>query len=160
MGMTSELNQGKARTLLTRGALIAACGFVAAGCGSAAAPSSTAPSGTAHGGSTSPAGTTSAAKVSLNVALTGGAGSAPKHWTLRCEPAGGNYPDPSTACTKLLKTKNLFNPYRLHVMCPMIMADARTYTVTGTFLGKNVHESIVDGGCDLTRWGELNQVFN
>ena len=45
-------------------------------------------------------------------------------------------------------------------MCPMIMADARTYLVTGTFLGKKVHESIVDGGCQLTRWSELNHVFN
>jgi hypothetical protein len=45
-------------------------------------------------------------------------------------------------------------------MCPMIMADARSYIVYGTFLGQKVHQSIVDGGCQLSRWSQLNQIFN
>jgi hypothetical protein len=158
MSMTPELNQGTARyrKLATRGTLLAACGILAAACGSAAAPASTPNSG---GGS--PSGTTTAAaKVSLTVAVTGGQNSKAEHWTLRCEPAGGTYPDPAAACAKLLQLKTIFSPPPAHIMCPMIMADARTYLVTGTFLGKRVHESIVDGGCQLTRWSELNHVFN
>jgi hypothetical protein len=45
-------------------------------------------------------------------------------------------------------------------MCPMIMADASSYIVYGTFLGQKVHESIPDGGCSLSRWNELKGIFN
>jgi len=141
------------RTLLTRGAAIAACGLVAAGCGSTAAPSSA-----THG--TSSAGTTAAAKVSLSFTLTGGGTTVPKHWTLRCDPTGGTAPDAAAACSRLLKLKTIFRPQPTKVMCPMIIADARTYIISGTFLGAPVHESIIDGGCDLARWSNLNQVFN
>jgi Subtilisin inhibitor-like len=153
MGMTSELKQGTAR-ILTGGALVAACGLAAAACGSAAAPSAT-----GSGGSSAAA--TSAAKVSLTVTQTGGSGTTAKHWTLRCEPAGGSFPDPASACAKLTQLRTIFNPTPgQHVMCPMIMADARTYIVYGTFLGQKVHQRIVDGGCTLARWNKLNQIFN
>ena len=43
----------------------------------------------------------------------------------------------------------------------MIMADARSRaSVNGTYLGQKVHETIVDGGCDLARWSKLEQIFN
>lgn len=156
MGMTSDLKQGTTR-ILTRGALIAACGLAAAACGSAAAPGSPAATNT---GAASTGATTSAAKVSLTIEKTGGSGSVPQHWTLQCEPAGGSFPDPATACAKLTKLRTIFSPAPRHVMCPMIMADARSYVVSGTFLGQKVHQSIVDGGCQLSRWSQLNQVFN
>lgn len=154
MGMTSELKRGTTR-ILTGGALIAACGLAAAACGSTAAPAGGAPAG----GSSSAA-TTSAAKVSLTVTQTGGSGATAKHWTLRCEPAGGSFPDPAAACAKLTKLPTIFATSPHHVMCPMIMADARSYIVYGTFLGQKVHQSIVDGGCSLARWNQLNQIFN
>ena len=154
MGMTAELKQGVTR-ILSGGALVAACGLAAAACGSAAAPS-----GGSQGGGGSPASTTSAAKVSLTIVQSGGSDSTAKRWTLRCEPAGGNVPDPATACGRLLQHRTIFSPSPRHVMCPMIMADARSYIVYGTFLGQKVHQTIVDGGCDLTRWSQLNQVFN
>jgi Subtilisin inhibitor-like len=161
MAMTSYLRaagaQPRYRMLLTRGAIIAACGLAAAGCGSTAAPSS-AGGGASHG--TGSAGTTSAAKVSLSFTLTGGGTTVPKHWTLRCDPTGGTAPNAATACSALLKMKTIFKPQPNKVMCPMIIADARTYVISGTFLGAPVHESIIDGGCDLARWSNLNQIFN
>ncbi len=45
-------------------------------------------------------------------------------------------------------------------MCPMIMESAARATVSGTYLGRKVHESIVDGGCDLSRWAKLKAVFH
>jgi hypothetical protein len=48
----------------------------------------------------------------------------------------------------------------VHVMCPMIMADARSYVLSGTWFGRPIHLTIVDGGCQLGRWAQLNQVFN
>jgi hypothetical protein len=153
MAMTSRSRPASYRTLLTRGVLIAACGVLAAACGSTVAPT-----GSAKTSNTS-TGTTSAAKVSLDVVLQNGNGSPVSHWTLRCEPAGGTYPDAASACGKLLSEKNIFVPQPAHVMCPMIMADARSYLVYGTYLGKTVHETVVDGGCSLARWAELNQIF-
>jgi hypothetical protein len=45
-------------------------------------------------------------------------------------------------------------------MCPMIMASAGRALVEGTYLGKKVRVTIVDGGCDLARWAKLKAVFN
>jgi hypothetical protein len=145
------------RAAAASGLLIAACGLLAAACGSAAAPATN--MGGMHGGTGGSASTTSAAKVALDVTLSG-ANSPAQHWTLRCDPAGGTHPDPAAACNILLTHRNLFQRPALKIMCPMIMANARTYTVTGVFFGHRVHEIIVDGGCDLARWSTLNHIFN
>ena len=42
----------------------------------------------------------------------------------------------------------------------MIMASAQRVTVTGTYFGKKLDETIVDGGCDLSRFYKLRLVFN
>jgi len=83
-----------------------------------------------------------------------------RHYTLRCEPAGGTAPHAAAACAKLLSGASLFAARRGHVMCPMIMASAGRALVEGTYLGKQVHVTIVDGGCDLARWAKLKAVFN
>lgn len=51
-------------------------------------------------------------------------------------------------------------PRPTRIMCPMIMADAGRASVTGTYLGQKVHMTVVDGGCDLSRWAKLKSVFN
>lgn len=108
----------------------------------------------------SSAGTTSAAKISLDVSFSGSASTAPAHYTLRCEPTGGTVRDPAAACARLMKEgASLFGPLRVHMACPMIMSSAGRATVTGTFLGQQVHETVADGGCNLSRWAELQQVF-
>jgi Subtilisin inhibitor-like len=172
MDMTSELQQSpephgssaRRRGILARGVLIAGCAMLAAACGSTVAPASGGQSGSSSSGSpsssTSAAGTTSAAKVSLTIELTAGKDVTAKRWTLRCEPAGGNYPDPPAACAKLSRLQTILNPAPVHIMCPMIMADASSYIVYGTILGKKVHETIPDGGCSLSRWNELKGIFN
>jgi hypothetical protein len=81
------------------------------------------------------------------------------HYTLRCEPAGGTAPDPAVACARLLTGPSIFAPRPAHLMCPMILQSAARATVTGTYLGKMVHVTIVNGGCDLARWSKLKAVF-
>jgi hypothetical protein len=128
-----------------------------AACGSAAAPSS----GGAGAHSSTSSRTTSAAKISLSVSFSGSASIAPEHYTLRCEPAGGTVRDPAAACAKLMKRGvSLFGPMPVQIACPMILASARRVTVTGTYLGRPVHELVVDGGCDLSRWAEFGKIFN
>ncbi len=115
---------------------------------------------TSSPGGTSSTGTTSAAKISLRVSFSGSAGTAPEHYTLRCEPTGGTVRDAAAACGKLMKRgASLFAPLRVQMACPMVMASAGRATVTGTYLGRHVHELVVDGGCDLSRWAELGQIF-
>lgn len=82
------------------------------------------------------------------------------HYTLRCDPAGGTAPDPAAACARLLTGPSIFAPRSKIMMCPMILASAGRATVTGTYLGRDVHLTIVDGGCDLSRWSKLKSVFN
>lgn len=128
---------------------------MAAACGSTAAPSPA-----SSGSSSSAAKATSVSKVSLEVRFSGSAKTAPASYTLRCEPASGTVPDPAAACAELLAGTNIFAPKPAHVMCPMILADAGRAAISGTYLGQKVHETIMDGGCDLGRWAKLRQVFN
>jgi len=161
-------SQHRYRMLLSACALAAGCAMLAAACGSTAAPGTSAPGSSAAAGSSagtsaaasSGAGAPSAAKVSLDVTFTASPTTAARPYTLRCEPSGGTVPDAAAACAKLLKMTSLFAPRPTHVMCPMIMANAGRAIVTGTYYGKKVHETIVDGGCDLAKWASLHEVFN
>jgi hypothetical protein len=163
-----ERSQPRCRVILARGAAAAACALLAAACGSTAAPGSSgagsASAGSASAGSasagTASAGTASAARVSLEVTFAAAANSAATHYTLRCDPAGGTAADPAASCAKLLTGASLFGPRTGHVMCPMIMESAARATVSGTYFGHKVHESIVAGGCDLSRWAKLKAVFH
>jgi hypothetical protein len=81
--------------------------------------------------------------------------------TVSCEPDGGTVPDPARACAQLLADPGLLEPAPTgHVMmCPMILAGSASANIYGTYLGRQVDETIVDGGCDLQRWAELVQIF-
>ena len=140
-----DLKQGTTR-FLTGGALIAACGLAAAACGSAAAGRRRARQ-----------------RDHLRVHHIGRGGVADDHadrrvrryreaLDLRCRPAGGSFPYPATACAKLTKLPTIFAASPRHVMCPMIMADARTYLGVRDVPGPKVHHLIADGGCTLARW--------
>jgi hypothetical protein len=150
----------RARRPARRQLIAARCMFAVAGaaviaaCGSVAAPSSGGAS--AGSGTSSPA----AAKVSLNLTVLNGPSSTPQHWTLRCDPVGGTHPHAATACSALLALKNPFAPPKAHRICPMILASDKRVVFTGTYFGARVHQTIIDGGCDLARWSELGQVLH
>jgi len=139
---------------------LAACVLLAAGCGSATAPGSSGSGSVRSSGSPgTAANTTASAKVSLAVTFIR-PGSAAKQWTLRCDPPGGSFPDAATACAKLKRAGDLFTPLRGHVMCPMIMATAERASVRGTYYGKPVHMTFIDGGCTMAKWHTLRDIFN
>ncbi|HEY7144727.1 MAG TPA: SSI family serine proteinase inhibitor [Streptosporangiaceae bacterium] len=171
---------GRARTgawyLLTAAAcavLVTACGSSAATGGAAAggtAPAGTASGGPASNGTASPgpssggsggAGQSGPAKVSLDIQVSHGPGTAIRRWTLRCEPAGGTHPDPAAACRALLHAKNPFGPLPKGIMCPMIVQGAEVAKVRGSYLGRPVNITMEKGGCWLARWNEFGQkIFN
>jgi hypothetical protein len=122
---------------------VAAGTLAIAACGSTAAPA-----GSGSGGS------------SPGVTVLNGPDTTIKHWTLRCDPAGGTHPHAAAACSALLALKDPFARPRAGQMCPMILASAKRATFTGTWFGAKVDRTIVDGGCDLARWSKLGQVMN
>jgi Subtilisin inhibitor-like len=130
----------------------AACAAVITACGSAAAPAGSHPAAASH-----PA--AKPARISLDISVSG-IGAKAEHWTLTCDPAGGTHPDPAAACRVLLKAKDPFGPLPRGVMCPMMLAGAKTAVVSGTWFGKRVSITLRQGGCDLERWAEVGQIFN
>jgi hypothetical protein len=85
----------------------------------------------------------------------------PYSLTLRCEPDGGTVQNPAAACAELFADPGLLGPQPVGriMACPMILASGARAVVDGTYLGRQVDETIVDGGCDLQRWAELLQIF-
>jgi hypothetical protein len=130
---------------------------VVAACGSVAAPGTGAP---ASGAASSGAASSPAAKAALNITVQNGIGTTAQHWTLRCDPAGGTDPHPAATCSALLRIRHLFTPPPAHRICPMVLASAKRATFSGTWFGAKVHQTIVDGGCDLAVWSKLGQVMH
>jgi hypothetical protein len=141
--------RGRYTRLAAQAALVVACGSLAAACGSSPAPS-------AQSGGSHPASTTADSKVVLDITLRGANGPT-QHWTVHCDPPSGA--DNAATCEKILSS-TILNPPKVHYMCPMIIADARVYTIIGNLYGKHVSETVVDGGCDLSRYSTLRQIFN
>jgi hypothetical protein len=153
----------------------ATCVLLVAACGSAGAHGATTGSPRLSGGQPTAAcpacggvdpggpirvGPSTLTQVSLDVTIYPADNGTPYSRTLRCDPDGGTVPDPVTACAQLLADPGLLSPQPLGhaIACPMIMTTGRA-VVDGTYLGRQVHEIIVDGGCDLQRWAELMQIF-
>lgn len=133
----------RARTGARYFLIAAICAAAATACGTSTAPSSSAPP-----------------KVSLDIKVSGAPGTAPTHWTLRCDPVGGTHPDPAKACAILLKARAPFAPVPKGIECPMIAVGSKTATVTGTYFGKHVDTTFIQGGCGLARWAQVGQIFN
>jgi hypothetical protein len=150
MGMKPDMLQRVrpgARYLLI--ALIAGgCAIAATACGTTPAPS---------GASSAPA---PPPKVSLDITVSSAPGAQPKHWTLRCDPAGGTHPNPAAACATLLKTSDPFASVPKNIMCPMIRVGTKTAKVEGTYFGKRVDKTFTPGGCTAAEWAKLGQIFN
>jgi len=146
MGMKRDLLSVRngARYLL----IAAICAAAATACGSKPEPSS--------GAASAPA----PPKVSLDITVSTTPNAPTKHWTLKCDPAGGTHPDPAGACAVLLRAKNPFAAPPKGMMCPMIRVGTKTAIVKGTYFGKYVDVRFTPGGCDLAKWNEVGQIFN
>jgi hypothetical protein len=133
--------------VIAANSLIAVMGTAAiAACGTTPAP------GTGSGAAAKP-------KVSLHITEMSTTGKATKHWTLTCDPSGGTHPHADAACKALLGIKNPFAGPVAGTNCPAILANAPSFTLTGTWYGKHVSKTIADGGCTMATWSKLNKVI-
>ncbi|SDD32720.1 SSI family serine proteinase inhibitor [Auraticoccus monumenti] len=77
-------------------------------------------------------------------------------WQLRCDPPGGDHPDPEAACAALEGHPEALAPVPGDRMCSQQFGGPMTATLTGTWRGDPVDSrfSLTDG-CEIARWNAL-----
>lgn len=89
----------------------------------------------------------------LTIKVSAGRGSGERTYSLVCDPAGGDHPDPEAACRLLSELKDPFAPVPPDAMCTEIYGGPQTATVTGTFRGEPVNAQFSrTDGCQIARW--------
>ena len=79
-------------------------------------------------------------------------------FTLTCDPAGGDHPDPAAACAALEAAggASAFEPVPKDVACTEIYGGPQTAQVTGTVGGTTVDAVFSRvNGCEIGRWDAL-----
>jgi len=98
-------------------------------------------------------GATQAGTTELTITVSAGRGRGERTYSLVCDPAGGDHPDPEAACRLLRELKDPFAPVPPDAMCTEIYGGPQTATVTGRLRGEpvNARFSRTDG-CQIARW--------
>lgn len=98
-------------------------------------------------------GATAGGTTELTLVVRDAPGRAGRTYTLLCDPAGGDHPDPAAACRSLSELKDPLAPVPADAMCTQIFGGPQTATVTGTFRGEPVNaEFSRTDGCEIARW--------
>ncbi len=93
------------------------------------------------------------ATTDLTVVVKAGPGKAERTYTLGCDPARGDHPDPEAACRVLDELAKPFAPVPREAMCTEIYGGPQTAKVTGTFRGEQVNADFSrTNGCEIDRW--------
>ena len=84
-------------------------------------------------------------------------------WTLTCDPAGGDHPDPEQACADLdalARSGDPFAPLPEDRICTEQYGGDQTARLTGTFRGAQVDLALsrVDG-CRIAQWDGFGAVL-
>jgi len=89
----------------------------------------------------------------LTVVVSSGFGHGARTYTLRCDPPGGDHPEPEAACRLLDRLDHPFAPLRPDRACTDIYGGPQTARVTGTFRGQRVDAEFKrTDGCQIARW--------
>lgn len=105
---------------------------------------------------TAPPATGPALPAQLTITVDDGSGTVTTY-TLRCEPAGGDHPDPVAACAALAAAgPGVFAPPDPDLACTEIYGGPQTATVTGQLDGARVDSTFSrTDGCQIARWDAL-----
>ena len=82
-------------------------------------------------------------------------------WTLRCEPTGGDHPDPAPACAALTAVADPFGPVAPPDRCEEIPGGEDDIAVlAGDFRGREVRSRFTrESPCVSGRWDRIAPVF-
>ena len=117
--------------------------------GPATPPPGMDPSGSPQG---DPGGIDLVDPTDLRVTVDTGAGQT-RTYTLRCDPAGGDHPDPEAACEALARMQAPFSPLPKGMLCTEIYGGPQTAKVEGTYRGApTLAEFRRTDGCEISRW--------
>ena len=105
-------------------------------------------------------GDSSAIDLTLTVWPDGEAGDSIA-WTLECEPAGGDHPDPEAACAALTTVADPFGPVAPPDRCGEIPGGEDDIAVVeGDFRGREVRSRFTrESPCVSGRWDRIAPVF-
>ena len=108
---------------------------------------------------TPPAPSAPAVPADVQITVDDGAGTVTTY-SLTCQPAGGDHPDPAGACSTLAAGASAFAPPDPTRACTEIYGGPQVATVTGTLNGAAVNGTFGRGdGCQIARWEALAAVF-
>ena len=100
-------------------------------------------------------GVTGAGATELTVVVRPGRGNQEWTYSLVCDPAGGDHPDPEAACRVLEELDAPFAPVPPETMCTEIYGGPQTAAVTGTLRGEPVDATFDrTNGCEIARWDQ------
>ena len=107
-----------------------------------------------------PSGADSAIDLKLTLWPDGEAGDSVA-WTLRCEPPGGDHPDPEAACAALTAVADPFGPVTPPDRCAEIPGgEDDVARLDGDFRGSQVHARFSrESPCVSGRWDRIAPVF-
>ena len=98
-------------------------------------------------------------RTSLVVEVVADRGAAPARWTLTCEPAGGDHPQPDAACSIL--DGQAVAPLPADSVCTEVYGGPETATVRGTFRGQRVDLALSrTDGCRIAQWDRLGPLLS
>jgi subtilisin inhibitor-like len=82
-------------------------------------------------------------------------------WTLRCDPPGGDHPDPEAACAALAAVADPFGPVAPPDRCKEIPGgDEAVAMLDGDYRGQDVHARFTRANaCVSGRWDRIAPVF-
>ena len=102
----------------------------------------------------------SAPATSLVVEVRADQGADPVRWTLVCDPAGGDHPDPAAACRHLAAATEPFAPIPADALCTQQYGGPQTATVRGTYRGEPVDLALSrTDGCRIAQWDALGPLL-
>jgi hypothetical protein len=98
----------------------------------------------------------SSGAAQLTVVLDDGSG-VRSTWTLTCQPAGGDHPDPAKACGVLgANGDKALQAVPAGTACSQIYGGPQKALVRGTWRGKTVNAQFdLENGCEVSRWNSL-----
>lgn len=85
----------------------------------------------------------------------------PVVWTLRCDPPGGDHPDPDGACAALKNAaRDPFSPVPRGTICAQIYGGPQQATITGRWRGRPVRARYRrTDACEIARWDAIRAVL-
>ncbi|WP_223148702.1 SSI family serine proteinase inhibitor [Aeromicrobium ginsengisoli] len=103
----------------------------------------------------------SSAGTALTITVVASEGADSQTYELRCDPAGGDHPQPAEACAALdTAGAKVFEPVAKDQMCTELYGGPQTATVTGTYDGDKVDATFRrTNGCEIDRWEQLGTTF-